>query len=197
MDSTDDETPPLAGGDAQIFHGHPAHLRPLDDTVLPTLLGWLRKDPEVLRYLRWFLPLQTDASEAVWLEQMRRSPSDYVFAIVEASTDSPAGTIGLHKVDDVDRCAELGIYVAQGFRDRGLGPAALRKMLRWGFEVRNLHRIDLHVYEYNHRARGVYERAGFTREGTLRRARYLDGRYWDIDVYGILEDEFRGRGDGA
>ena len=191
MDRTDDETPPLSGDDAQIFHGPPAHLSPLDNVLLPTLLRWFREDPDVLRYLRWFLPLYTDASEAAWLEHVRASPADYVFAIVETATGLPAGTVGLHKTDDVDRCTELGIYVSRDFRGRGLGSAALRKVLRWGFEVRNLHRIDLHVYEYNHRARAVYERAGFTREGTLRRARYLDGRYWDIDVYGMLEEEFR------
>ena len=45
-------------------------------------------------------------------------------------------------------------------------------MLRHGFEILRMHRIELGVYAFNPRAIHVYEKLGFKREGTLR-TRYV------------------------
>jgi RimJ/RimL family protein N-acetyltransferase len=48
----------------------------------------------------------------------------------------------------------------------------------------------LTVYEYNERAIRCYEKSGFRHEGSMRQARYLDGKYYDELVMGILRAEF-------
>jgi RimJ/RimL family protein N-acetyltransferase len=55
----------------------------------------------------------------------------------------------------------------------------------------NLHRVWLHVYEFNPRAVRVYEKVGFRHEGRLRQAIFHDGRYWDTLVMGLLHAEWR------
>ncbi|MGA7870752.1 MAG: GNAT family protein [Candidatus Binatus sp.] len=53
----------------------------------------------------------------------------------------------------------------------------------------NLHRLWLHVHEYNQRAIASYEK--FTREGVLRQEHFRRGCYHDTIVMGILESEYR------
>ena len=55
----------------------------------------------------------------------------------------------------------------------------------------NLHRLWLHVYDYNARATASYAKCGFKREGVLRKDRFYRGRYHDTIVMGILENEYR------
>src|SRR5262249_7129357 len=61
----------------------------------------------------------------------------------------------------------------------------------------NLNRVWLHVYEYNARAIGVYEKVGFRIEGRLRQDTFRDGGYWDTVVMGILHEEWQAAGGPA
>jgi RimJ/RimL family protein N-acetyltransferase len=174
-----------------IFTGAPVFLRPLDREHLPACLRWFHEDPDVVRFLNWNLPLNTTATEERWLEAMQGSPDNQVFAIVEAEGNEHIGNIGIHGIEGCTRKAVLGVYVSAPWREHGLGSAAIRKLLQWCFQVRNLHRVELSVWSYNERAKHCYERLGFRREGVLRDGHFFDGRYWDEEIYGILEHEFR------
>ena len=49
-----------------------------------------------------------------------------------------------------------------------------------------LHRIELEVYAFNPRARRVYEKVGFVKEGTLRDALLWDGKWVDAEIMSLL-----------
>ena len=54
-----------------------------------------------------------------------------------------------------------------------------------------LHRLELDVFSFNHRAQRVYEKAGFQVEG-VRKDAIMDGKqYADDIIMAILEDEWR------
>ena len=55
----------------------------------------------------------------------------------------------------------------------------------------NLNRIYLHVYETNQRAVRSHEKTGFSIDGSLRQARYLEGRFVDVFLMSILKDEWK------
>lgn len=86
-----------------------------------------------------------------------------------------------------DRCATLGI--ALGERDHGFGTDTMRTVCRVGFEVMNLHRIELTVDATNLRARHVYRKVGFVEEGELRDHRFLRGAYRNTAVMGLFRTE--------
>jgi RimJ/RimL family protein N-acetyltransferase len=79
----------------------------------------------------------------------------------------------------------LGIGVVKGFRGRGIGPAlvgaALERARAYG-----LTRVELTVREDNERARALYRRFGFRREGRKRKAVRVDGRYYDLIAMALL-----------
>ncbi|HZJ03818.1 MAG TPA: GNAT family protein [Thermoleophilia bacterium] len=176
----------------EIFAGEPVYLRPLEREEVLASLDFFRAEPEVSANLTWVLPLNNVESQERWLREMRESDRTYVFAIIQAAGGKHAGNIGLHDIDPKDRDAELGVFLFPEFRGIGLGQSAIRRLLLWGFQVRNLHRIRLRVRVYNQPARGLYRKLGFTREGVLREAYFLNGRFWDVEIWGMLEQEWRG-----
>lgn len=54
----------------------------------------------------------------------------------------------------------------------------------------NLHRVWLRVYSNNVRAIASYEKCGFKREGVLRETRWINGRYYDTVMMGILDEDY-------
>ena len=54
-----------------------------------------------------------------------------------------------------------------------------------------LERVWLDVYDFNARARLVYERVGFVHEGTQRHAIFRHGRFADVHRMAVLAGEWR------
>jgi RimJ/RimL family protein N-acetyltransferase len=175
------------------FTGPPLYLRPLDREHLPNCLTWFHSDPDVVRFLNWKLPLNNMGTEERWLEAVQHSANDHVFAIIDFESGEHMGNIGIHDIEARTRKGVMGIYLSEPWRGRGLGQLAIRKLLDWCFNVRNLHRVELSVWSYNARAKKCYVSAGFREEGVLRDGHFMDGRYWDEGIYGMLEEEFRSR----
>uniref|UniRef100_A0A7C4S054 N-acetyltransferase n=1 Tax=Fervidobacterium pennivorans TaxID=93466 RepID=A0A7C4S054_FERPE len=91
----------------------------------------------------------------------------------------------------INRNAYITFYVAPQYRGKGIGKLMLRKALEFAFKELNLHRITAEVYEYNERSLRLLESSGFKKEGILKEAKYHDGRYWDIIVMGLMEEDWK------
>ena len=72
-----------------------------------------------------------------------------------------------------------------------MGTFAVLSMLRHAFYDLNLHRVELSVLATNEAAMGLYEKCGFSCEGTRRQACYKQGKFVDMYEYGILRGEER------
>ncbi|GAB4308145.1 MAG: hypothetical protein PWQ72_1231 [Pseudothermotoga sp.] len=129
--------------------------------------------------------------EEEWVKNLYANQRDIVMGIVPFEGKKLVGTTGLHGIDWVNRNAEFGIAITdKNYWNRGFGTEATILMLKYAFEYLNLHRVSLRVYEYNNRAIHVYEKCGFIREGKLRQARYMKGKYYDVLVMSILSGEY-------
>ena len=60
-------------------------------------------------------------------------------------------------------------------RDRGLGTEAVRLLCAYAFDVVELDRLTLEVFEFNPRARRVYDKVGFVPTGVRPDALVFDG----------------------
>ncbi|MDX2162438.1 MAG: GNAT family N-acetyltransferase [bacterium] len=63
---------------------------------------------------------------------------------------------------------DLGVYVAAGWRDRGVGTALLAYTVAWAARSPVVARVELEVFAANARAIHLYEKFGFQREGLKR-----------------------------
>ena len=93
------------------------------------------------------------------------------------------GMAGLHvRNGKLRHSAWLGIMVHDEFHNRGIGRALIRHLLDLADRWLGLVRVDLTVLTYNSRAVALYEKLGFVKEGTQRKASYFDGKFHDLYV---------------
>lgn len=109
---------------------------------------------------------------------------------IAKSSGETIGGASLYNIRWFNRNAYVSIFVDIDKQGRGYGKAILRSILKFAFEIMNLERITAEIYEYNEHSIKLFESSGFVVEGRLRKAKYMDGKYWDIIVYGLLKDEY-------
>ncbi|MEM9951349.1 MAG: GNAT family protein [Chloroflexota bacterium] len=83
--------------------------------------------------------------------------------------------------------ADLGYWLAPPFRGRGIMTHAVRAMIKYGFEVVGLHRIELLCALENEKSCAIAERLGFTHEGIMQRGERIGNQYYDVNVYALLK----------
>ena len=78
--------------------------------------------------------------------------------------------------------------VVSAFRGKGLGLRLIRAALQaaWAADIT---RVELSVYADNAPAIALYEKVGFIREGIVRNAVRIDGRYRDAIAMALLVDD--------
>ena len=167
------------------FEGALVRLRAVEEDDLPAINEGIW-DPEVSQHLAttWPQPL---AGTRRWWERGREG-NDHDF-VIEPHGGGVIGACSLGQIHGDTRSARLGIWIGKPNWGRGLGTDAVRVLCRFGFRELNLQRIGLGVYETNPRAIHAYRKVGFVEEGRRRRDHFIDGRYVDLILMGLLADE--------
>ena len=100
------------------------------------------------------------------------------------------GRCGLFSFDVLAHHAEIGIGLLPEWTGKGYGTEALRGLIRFGFQDRNLHRIGLGAAATNAGALASYRKLGFVEEGRLREHGFIDGAWVDEVCMGLLRSEW-------
>ena len=138
-------------------------------------------------------PISAEA-HAEWERPFLNAPNSYVFRLRTLEDDLLTGVGALGDVQWAHRTAMLGLAIGDpAYWGRGYGSDAIRLLLRYGFEERNLHKVWLSTIGFNVRAQRAFERAGFVREGVQREMIEWAGRRFDLLLYGMLRDEWLAR----
>lgn len=108
------------------------------------------------------------------------------FTILEPGSDVCRGQLDVHRVDWEDLRAEAGIWVAPGFRGRGLASGALPLAGGWLFEVCGLERLELLTEPDNMAMIAAAKAAGLSQEGLLRAYVNERDRRLDLTILSLL-----------
>lgn len=124
-------------------------------------------------------------------EHWTKSLIDHPYAWV-IERDGLLGSARLDRVDFVDRRASFAIGLLQSENiGKGIGTEATRAVLTYAFSELKLHRVSLRVLAINKRAIRSYMKCGFQVEGRERETAFLDGKWHDDLIMGLLEHELR------
>jgi len=124
------------------------------------------------------------------------SPSQRTFEVhaIDDEEERLIGVVYATRISMHNLHAQVGITI--GNRDywgRGYGRASFELLLSYCFEQLGLHRVSAETFEYHTAWQDLVEGMGFQREGMAREYLRRDGRYWDKELYSLLEAEYRAR----
>jgi RimJ/RimL family protein N-acetyltransferase len=129
----------------------------------------------------------TRANAEQFIAQLRTSYLETTFAI-EVDGEA-AGAIGLALGKDIEhRSAELGYWLAEPHWGRGITTAVVRAASEHAFANLDLLRVFALPFATNVRSIRVLEKAGFTREGVMRKSAIKDGVVLDQVLFARVAD---------
>jgi RimJ/RimL family protein N-acetyltransferase len=181
-------------GSKPILGGRLVYLRPAERDDIPFFVRWL-SDARTTGYIGARSPIGL-AMEERWFEDLldHHGRDRWFFVICRLEDERPVGSLDLREIGQTNGGAGLGIVIGDpADTGQGYGSDALSVLLDFGFGELRLERVWLEVFEFNERARHVYERLGFVHEATLRHAIFHGGRYLDLQRMGILREEWAER----
>ena len=136
-------------------------------------------------------PYPEGAAEA-WIDThagMHASGEGVVLAITQRDGGALVGAVSI-SIDLTHRRGELAYWVGRTHWGRGYATEAAAALTRWGFDTMGLHRVHAAHMTRNPASGAVLRKIGMRHEGTLRGHLLKWGLLEDLEVWGILEDEF-------
>jgi RimJ/RimL family protein N-acetyltransferase len=107
--------------------------------------------------------------------------------ILQAKAGTPVGYVGHGKTD---AGCWIGYLVVPGARGKGYGSEAVLLIVDYLFLHKEIGRIQAETHPANAASQRVLEKAGFSREGILRRTFFSRGVWRDTAMYSLLREEW-------
>ena len=163
-----------------VLHGPRVTLRPVREDDAPALHALLT-EPAVARW--WH-----EWDEARVRRDLIEQDEEHVH-VIEVGGEL-AGLLLVYEEPDEYKHAALDVSLATAYQGQGLGPEALRLVIRYLIEARGHHRLTIDPAAHNERAIRAYAKLGFKPVGVLRRyERAADGSWHDGLLMDLLADE--------
>jgi ribosomal-protein-alanine N-acetyltransferase len=170
-------------------------LRLVVESDLPALLEVNSSDEvtALLPYATW----RSMADAQAWLQRMasiEASGLGLQFVVLSKSSGRAIGTCLLFRFEEKSARAELGYVLGRAHWGNGLMHEALTALIGCSFESMGLRRLEAEVDTRNEPSARLLQRLGFSREGLLRQRWIAKGEARDVEIYGLLRDEWPGVG---
>ena len=185
----------------RLFRPFPAPDRPLTDGTLVLRLprdadapaiAAACADPEIARWIPVPVPYRLEDARAfvAFTAEGWSNGREPTFVIADAADGALLGTLAFHRRPDEPGKAAVGYWLAPGARGRGAATGAVLLAVRWAFGIEPaLVRMELLTLVGNEASGRVALRAGFTREGVLRRYLPFRGELMDAVMFARLRGD--------
>lgn len=124
-----------------------------------------------------------------YIERQRNravSGEGFQFVIVDNSSGTAVGQVGLTFRELSHERASVGYWIAPQHRQQGFAVAARRAIAYWALEEQAVQRLELYVEPWNEGSWRAAETAGFAREGLLRGWEQVGPERRDMYMYSLL-----------
>jgi len=172
-----------------VIRGKKVNLRAIEREDLP-LLRDMRNDVSQNQYFRTWKQLNMENQEN-FFQNFIMSDKHIVFGIYLQCRSCLIGECRLSYIDWQKRSAEVGIYIAPKYQNRGFGTEALKMLADYGFNQANLHRIATEIQVDNRKSIKMFEKVGFQHEGLLVDSFYRNGRYYNTIIMALIQGPAR------
>jgi ribosomal-protein-serine acetyltransferase len=104
-----------------------------------------------------------------------------------------AGSVGCHPIDWPNKNCSIGYWIEERHQGKGIMTRCCANMIDYLLRDIGLHRVTIQCGTANERSCAIPQRLGFTREGITREGEWVNDRWVDLIVWGMLEQDWRAR----
>jgi diamine N-acetyltransferase len=170
-----------------LLEGKNVNLRVIEKEDLPLFAEWVNK-PE---FFGEYNPLR-QMSKAEIEKDYDKGTLEQTGFIIEKKDGSKIGYIcHFVLVHPVGKLLEIGYSLVPSERGKGNGTEAVEIMVDYLFLSKGIMRVQACTDTRNVASQKVLERAGFKKEGTLRKYLFLRGELRDACLYSILREDWK------
>ena len=165
---------------------------------LPGLLK-INDDSEVTKHLP-YETWQSLSDAQAWFQRMagiQATGTALQFVVARKDSREIIGTCLLFRFEEGSARAELGYVLGRAHWGRGLMGEALDALIGCAFGTMALRRLEAEVDPRNTASLRLIQRLGFVKEGLLRHRWVTKGEAKDVEIYGLLGNEWSGIRNGA
>lgn len=175
----------------ELETGYSVYLRALALEDANTTHKW-RVDEDVTKLLVGRKYFVSPDYEKKWInDAIFASGSNVKLAVCLKETHQHIGNVYLDNVDFFNQNAMFSLMIGEkSFWRKGVGSELTMLMLHYAFYEMNLRRVYSYQLSDNVGSIRVHEKCGFQQEGLLRKAVFKNGELVDLNLMGILREEF-------
>jgi RimJ/RimL family protein N-acetyltransferase len=136
----------------------------------------LKQKYELQQVIQGYLFPHSDEAIRNWFDKISnpgKAPSELHWAV--RIDNEFFGYVVLHKIDWINRNAEIGVVIKSP--GRGIGNVAVSSVLDIAKNDLGLHKIYAKVLHVNEAGLALFEKLDFVLEGTLREDRFFNGKW--------------------
>lgn len=174
----------------KFLEGKQIYLRPFSKADISIWFDWFN-DPLVTEHMNKGGFPNTELTQEEYFNYLSRSKQDIQLAIVLKENDQLIGIIGIHKIDWIHRCGDIGIVIGDRTQwGKGLATEAISLIVKHAFTKINLHKLTAGMSSSDIGSKKCFEKNGFILEGTRRKHFFYKNEYVDVYMLGLLKEEW-------
>lgn len=145
-------------------------------------------DPEVVKYYGVSYTTVASAKRQMkYFQNLEVRGTGIWWAVCSADNQVFYGACGFNNYQKQHRKAETGYWLLPDYWGRGLMVEAMSRIIQYGFEHLNLHRIEALVEPENIYSKNLLHSLNFMHEGTMKECEYKDGKFLDLEIYALIQ----------
>src|SRR5215831_1907181 len=133
--------------------------------------------PELLPWIPWAKEGPETEEDKIarirWMRGKFDMDEDYTFGMFDRQEKTFIGSTGFHRRVG-NNASEIGYWINTAFAGKGYASEAVKALVKTGFEIECLERLEIHVDPRNHKSVQIPGKLGFFHEATLQK-RYQRG----------------------
>jgi RimJ/RimL family protein N-acetyltransferase len=170
-----------------LLEGKTVNLRRMEKEDLPLLLHWMN-NPEF--WGEYFSPIQRTRVDME--KSFENNPLEYTVFVVEKKDGTKiGGIVHFNVLAPYGRTLEIGYALLPGERGKGYCTEAAKIMVDYLFLSKEIACIQATTDMGNAASQRVLEKAGFQKEGILRKRFFSNGEWRDTVMFSILREEWK------
>jgi ribosomal-protein-alanine N-acetyltransferase len=166
-----------------LLEGKNVNLKIAEKEDLPLLLEWFNS----LDFIGRYDPVDAQQSKTDLEKKYDKLGSDEKWFFIQKKDGTKVGFIGTHLYGGL----EIGYALIPTERGKGYCTEAAKIMVDYLFMSKDIIRIQAATSLENKASQKVMEKAGFQREGTIRKGMFAWGNWVDLYLYSILREEWK------